>query len=294
MVTGAADGIGLETARQYVAEGARVLLVSRGIQKLRAATDSLGQSVELAAVDLTNRAAIESFLRDLDARGYTPDVLVNNAGQGLSGPFADSDWSEVASMLDLNMIALARLTHWAAGRMKAVGRGAIVNLSAAVATRPVPWFAAYAASKAFVSNLSQALDYELKPHGVRVSAIHPPAVRTSFADAGKADLRSTLVLKLFPTVGAATVARAVRSAARRHRRSVIIGPVAAIVMGTAPITPRAIDLSFMSMLFKARRPHRSRSRTLPEYEKPHLSLTGLSRPMGPQTISTEPDRHTNS
>jgi len=163
MITGAGDGIGLETARQYVAEGARVLLVSRGIQKLSAATDSLGHSVELAAVDLTNRAAIESFLRDLNARGYTPDVLVNNAGQGLSGPFAESDWSQVASMLELNMIALARLTHWAAGRMKAVGRGAIVNLSAAVATRPVPWFAAYAASKAFVTNLSQALDYELKP-----------------------------------------------------------------------------------------------------------------------------------
>jgi NADP-dependent 3-hydroxy acid dehydrogenase YdfG len=161
MITGASDGIGLETARQYVTEGARVLLVSRGIQKLRAAAGSLGESVEVAAVDLTDRAAIESFLRSLDARGYTPDVLVNNAGQGLSGAFVESDWSPIASMLELNMVALARLTHWAAGRMKAVGRGAIVNVSAAVATRPVPWFAAYAASKAFVTNLSQALDYEL-------------------------------------------------------------------------------------------------------------------------------------
>jgi short-subunit dehydrogenase len=226
------------------------------MQKLSVATNSLGDSVELAAVDLTDPAALESFLRSLNARGYTPDVLVNNAGQGLSGPFLESDWSQVASMLEVNMIALARLTHWAAGRMKAVGRGTIVNVSAAVATRPVPWFAAYAASKAFVTNLSQALDYELKPHGVSVSTIHPPAVRTSFAEAGKADLRSTLVLKLFPTVGAATVARAVRSAARRRRRSVIIGPVAAIVMGTAPIMPRMLDLPFMSMLFKTRGPGR--------------------------------------
>lgn len=254
MITGASDGIGLETARQYVADGARVLLVSRGSQKLRATADSLGDSVEAVAVDLTDRTATESFLSSLDARGYTPDVLVNNAGQGLSGPYVESDWSTVASMLELNMIALARLTHWAAGRMKAVGRGAIVNVSAAVATRPVPWFAAYAASKSFVTNLSQALDYELKPHGVRVSVLHPPAVRTSFADQGKADLRSTLVLKLFPSVGPATVARAVRGAASRQRRSVIIGPVAAIVMGTAPIMPRMIDLPFMSMLFRARRP----------------------------------------
>lgn len=263
MITGASDGIGLETARQYVAEGARVLLVSRGIQKLRARVDSLGESVEVAAVDLTDRAALDTLLRSLDARGYTPDVLVNNAGQGLSGPFADSDWPHVASMLELNMVALARLTHWAAGRMKAAGRGAIVNVSAAVATRPVPWFAAYAASKAFVTSLSQALDFELRPHGVGVSVIHPPAVRTSFADAGKADLRSTLVLKLFPAVGAATVARAVRSAARRRRRSVIIGPVAAVVMGTAPIMPRALDLPFMSMLFKARGPARGNAQPRP-------------------------------
>jgi short-subunit dehydrogenase len=272
MITGASDGIGLETARQYVAEGARVLLVSRGIEKLRTATQSLGDSVEVAAVDLTDRAAIESFLSSLDARGYTPDVLVNNAGQGLSGSFAESDWSQVASMLELNMVAVVRLTHWVAGRMKIAGRGAIVNVSAAVATRPIPWFAAYAASKAFVTNLSQALDYELKPHGVSVSVIHPPAVRTSFADQGKADLRSTLVLKLFPTVSAATVARAVRSAARRGRRFVIIGPVAAIVMGTAPIMPRALDLPFMSMLFKARGaargnnpPRPSRSTQSPRY-----------------------------
>jgi short-subunit dehydrogenase len=269
MITGASDGIGLETARQYVTEGARVLLVSRGIQKLRAAAGSLGESVEVAAVDLTDRAAIESFLRSLDARGYTPDVLVNNAGQGLSGAFVESDWSPIASMLELNMVALARLTHWAAGRMKAVGRGAIVNVSAAVATRPVPWFAAYAASKAFVTNLSQALDYELTPYGVGVSAIHPPAVRTSFADAGKADLRSTVVLRLFPTVGAATVARAVRAAARHRRRSVIIGPVAAIVMGTAPIMPRALDLPFMSMLFKARGPAR-------RSDQPHPSTSAQS------------------
>ena len=268
MITGASDGIGLETARQYVAEGARVLLVSRSAQKLRAVADSLGGSVEIAAVDLTDRAAIERWLRSLDARGYTPDILVNTAGQGLSGPFVESDWSAIASMLEVNLSALARLTHWAATRMKAVGHGSIVNVSAAVATRPVPWFAAYAASKAFVTNLSQALDYELQPHGVRVSVLHPPAVRTSFADPGKADLRSTLVLKFFPSVSAATVARAVRAAVRHQRRSVIIGPVAAIVMGTAPIMPRILDLPFMSLLFKARS------------TKTHPGMTNLSRMQG--------------
>ena len=156
-------------------------------------------------------------------------------------------------MLASNMNAVACLSHWAARGMKARGVGCIVNMSAAVATRPVPYFAAYAASKAFVTNLSQAMDCELRAHGVSVSAIHPPAVRTSFADTGKADLKSTLVLKLFPTVGPATVARAVLSAASRHRRSVIVGPVAGIVMCTAAIIPRGVDLAFMTLLFKGRR-----------------------------------------
>jgi short-subunit dehydrogenase len=93
----------------------------------------------------------------------------------------------------------------------------------------------------------------LRGSGVSVSAIHPPAVRTSFADPAKADLRSTLVLKLFPTVSAQTVARAVLNAAARRRRSVIVGPVAWIVMASAAIMPRGLDLAFMTLLFKGQR-----------------------------------------
>ena len=255
IVTGASDGIGLEVTRQAVAQGADVLMVAWGETKLRnaaAALDGPGK-VEIASLDLSDAAALESFLGRLDARGYLPDVLVNNAGQGVSGAFVDTDWARIDQMLRLNMNASARLSHWAARGMKARRSGAIVNMSAAVATRPVPYFAAYAASKAFVNNLSQAMDSELRAHGVSVSAIHPPAVRTSFADAAKADLNSTLVSKLFPNVGPATVARAVLRAADQHRRSVMVGPVAGIVMATAPIMPRGLDLAFMTLLFKSRR-----------------------------------------
>lgn len=255
LITGASDGIGLEVARQAAAEGAAVLMIARDEAKLRAAADSIAGPVrpEIAALDLADADALDAFLRGLDARGYMPDVLVNNAGHGASGAFVDADWAKLDLMLRLNMNALARLSHWAAKGMKARGAGAIVNLSAAVATRPTPYFGAYAASKAFVTNLSVAMDSELRPFGVSVSAIHPPAVRTSFGSAAKADLKTTLVHKLFPTVGPRTVARAVMSAVRRRRRSVIIGPVAGIVMGTAPIMPRTIDLAFMTLLFKGRR-----------------------------------------
>jgi short-subunit dehydrogenase len=255
LITGASDGIGLETARLAVASGAAVLMVARDAAKLQAAADTLLGAIrpEIAAVDLSDAEARGAFLTGLDARGYVPDVLVNNAGQGASGAFADADWNRLDAMLRLNVIALARLSHWAAMRMKARGHGAIINLSAAVATRPTPYFAAYAASKAFVTNLSLAMSSELTGSGVHVTAIHPPAVRTSFSSAEKADLSLTLVLKLFPAVGPMRVARAVMRAARRRRRSVIVGPIAGIVMGTAPIMPRGLDLAFMTLLFKGKR-----------------------------------------
>ncbi|MBY0583144.1 MAG: SDR family NAD(P)-dependent oxidoreductase [Sphingomonas sp.] len=255
LITGASEGIGLEVARLAAASGAAVLMVARDAAKLEVAANSLSGAIrpQTAAVDLADAAALEAFIAALDGRGYVPDVLVNNAGHGASGAFVDADWAKIDAMLRLNINALARLSHWAAQGMKARRSGAIVNLSAAVATRPTPYFAAYAASKAFVTNLSIAMSSELRAHGVSVSAIHPPAVRTSFGTAGKADLKSTLVHKLFPTVGPVTVARAVMSAVRRRRRSVIIGPVAGIVMGTAPILPRGFDLAFMTLLFKGKR-----------------------------------------
>lgn len=255
LITGASEGIGLEVARLAAASGAAVLMVARDAAKLEVAANSLSGAIrpQTAAVDLADAAALEAFIAALDGRGYVPDVLVNNAGHGASGAFVDADWAKIDAMLRLNINALARLSHWAAQGMKARHSGAIVNLSAAVATRPTPYFAAYAASKAFVTNLSIAMSSELRAHGVSVSAIHPPAVRTSFGTAGKADLKSTLVHKLFPTVGPVTVARAVMSAVRRRRRSVIIGPVAGIVMGTAPILPRGFDLAFMTLLFKGKR-----------------------------------------
>ncbi len=255
LITGASDGIGLATARLAAESGAAVLMVARDAEKLRAAADALPGAIrpEIAAVDLTDAAALDAFLAGLDARGYVPDVLVNNAGAGASGAFVDADWRKLDAMLRLNVVALARLGHWAARGMKARGAGSIVNLSAAVATRPTPYFAAYAATKAFVTNLSLALSSELRGAGVHVAAIHPPAVRTSFSDADKADLNSTLVLKLFPSVGPMTVARAVMRAVRHQSRSIIVGPIAAIVMGTAAVMPRCLDLAFMTLLFKGKR-----------------------------------------
>jgi uncharacterized protein len=252
LITGASSGIGLEIAKLAAAQGAKTYLVVRDRTRTAQITAEVTgvHAPELLIANLSEATEIASILADLDTRGIIPDIVINNPGAGASGAFVEDDWSKLDAMLRVNMNALAQISHWAARRMVARGSGAIVNLSAAVATRPTPYFAAYAASKAFVTNLSIAMSKELTGTGVTVTAVHPPAVTTSFADANKADLRSTLVLKLFPATSALNVARLALKAALTGKRSVVVGPIAAIIMASAAIMPRSLDLAFMALLFR--------------------------------------------
>ena len=188
LITGTSAGIGLETARLAAQRGDAVFMIAVDAVRLQAAAASLGgpTPAEIETVDLTYVVPPLTHCSRSSMRRAMFDVLVNNAGLGLSGAFAEADGSRLDAMLRLNVNALARLTHWAARRMKARRSGAIVNLSAGVATCRVPYFAAYAASKAFVNNLSQALHYGAEAVRRIGLAVHPPAVRTGFAAADKA------------------------------------------------------------------------------------------------------------
>jgi short-subunit dehydrogenase len=153
-------------------------------------------------------------------------------------------------MLALNVSGLARLTHWAARSMATRKSGHILNVSAVVANQPVPEFALYSATKAFVSSLSIALYKELRGQGVVVTTVHPGATGTEFA--AKAGVDRTIALRLFGTVSPQRVAKAAVNGLAAGRFRVLPGVLAKLIWFAADVTPSTIGLAVMTVLFKRR------------------------------------------
>lgn len=255
LITGASDGIGFEVARKSVDLGYTVFMLARDPDRLRRAADNIMGPIRprFMSVDLTDERSRKAFLIFMEEAELVPDILVNNAGIGIAGEYADAPWEKLDALFRLNMLAVAHINHWAVKRMKARGSGAIVNMSSAVATRPSPYFAAYAASKAFINSLSQALYVEAKPFGVSVSVVHPPEVRTRpNVNRQKADLSGSLALRFLPSMADYTVAKVVLKAAHGGQRSVAPGIVTWLAMSTAGKLPEWLDLMLMTQLFKKR------------------------------------------
>ena len=270
LITGASDGIGFEIARKSVDLGYNVFMLARDPERLRRAADNIMGPMRprFMAVDLTDERSRKAFLIFMEEAELVPDILVNNAGIGSAGEYAEVPWEKLEQLFRLNMLAVAHINHWALKRMKARGSGAIVNMSSAVATRATPYFAAYAASKAFINSLSQALYVEAKPYGVSVSVVHPPEVRTRpNVNRQKADLSGTLALRLLPSVADYAVAKVVLKAAHGGQRSVAPGVITWLAMATAGKLPEWLDLMLMTQLFKQRSWLQPKEKPLPAKPK---------------------------
>jgi short-subunit dehydrogenase len=191
-VTGASAGIGAEFARQLAPRCDALVLVARRADRLVALAAELEQLHEGLRVlpveaDLTDPAARLQTVGHLLSQGLVPDLLVNNAGMGDYGEFVTSDWMKVEAMLRLNVEALTHLTHALLPTMIERKRGAILNVSSLASLLPIPDFAVYAATKAYVSSFSEALRIEVRGHGIRVQALCPGPVHTEFGEvAGRA------------------------------------------------------------------------------------------------------------
>ena len=185
LVTGASSGLGEEFALQIAPRVGKLVLVARREPLLQQLADRLRAefphvSVAVFAVDLKVSAEREQLVENLAASGFLPDLLVNNAGLGDYGEFTTAEWPKLHSMLGVNIEALTHLSHALIPEMIRRGRGGIINVSSLASLLPIPDFAVYAATKAYVSSFSEALRIELREHHIPVLAVCPGPVRTEF------------------------------------------------------------------------------------------------------------------
>lgn len=219
LITGASSGIGRALALLLGEPGRRLTLCGRSrerLENLAAELRGRGVAVTVLAGDLATvegRGAVTAYLGS-----EAPDVVVNNAGAGLYGDVVDVPVDRLLEVAALDVTAVLELTVTAAKALVARGRGGtILNVSSVAAFPPFPGLAVYAASKAFVNQLSVSMDYELNPRGVRVLAACPGVVDTSFRTSAGGDAAATSAYDL-GTMTAAYAAEQLRWQMARGRR----------------------------------------------------------------------------
>ena len=227
IITGASEGIGLELARIFAAKGHHTVLVARRADRLDALADeiaSAGQPRSLVVtLDLGAPGAAHELKAALEKDGLTPTYLVNNAGFGHLGAFGPDNLGEQLAMVDLNIRVLTELTGLFLEPIKAQ-RGGILNVASIAGFLPGPGMAVYYASKAYVLSFTEALWQELRPAGVRVSALCPGPVVTGFQ--GRAGFSAAELKSMGPAViSAAETAQAGYDGLMAGRRVVVPGRV---------------------------------------------------------------------
>src|SRR5688572_30054592 len=184
VVTGASTGIGAAFSEALAARGNDLVVVARNEMRLKEVAADLERKhsvkVEVLPADLETDdgiARIEQRLRD---QGQPVELLVNNAGFGTAGPFHELPIENEVAEIQLNVVALVRLTRAAVGGMVARGQGGVINVSSVGAYQPTPQHATYAATKAFVSSFTNAVHEELRETGVKAMVLAPGYTHTEF------------------------------------------------------------------------------------------------------------------
>lgn len=209
LITGASSGFGEEFARQYAEQGHSLVLVARRLDRLETLAEELrrqfGFEIVVEQVDLSDIPAVVQLHRRLRERGIAIDILINNAGHGLQGPFIDSKLDAALAMVQLDVASLTAVTHVFAQDMRTRKRGKILLVASMLSFLGVQNFAVYSAAKAYVLRLGEALHRELKRDGITVTTLCPGMSDTGFAAAAKQKLTpglKLLMMKPAPVVRA--------------------------------------------------------------------------------------------
>ena len=245
LITGASAGIGREFARALADSAKRLVLVARREQRLEQLRQELqaehtGLEIDLRVADLSDRAQLQRLIGELAARNIEPDVLINNAGLGDLGSVVTADPERLEQIVLVNIHALTLLTRAVLPGMVERNRGAILNVSSCAGFLPIPEFAVYAASKAYVTSFSEALRAELRSTQVTVSVLCPGPVHTEFTEVAYGDRPGHYPSPEWVHVPAEKVVRMGLAAIEQDLPAVIPGGVMKIAMSVARLTPMPV------------------------------------------------------
>jgi uncharacterized protein len=248
IVTGASSGLGREFAHALAERGHPVLAVARREERLRVLAQEVGSSggrLEPLVADLSTTAGLDALLAR--AASLEVELPVNNAGMATYGRFASTPVERERELVRLNVEAIVALTRGLLPALLAHGQGGIINVASQMAFQPMPYFAAYAASKAFVLSFSEALAEELRGTGVRVTAVAPGFVATEFTEvAGSRDPE-----RRFPHLEPRRVVESALGAHERGRTVKVVGARYAFLTFAGRFAPRA---ALRRMMGRAMRP----------------------------------------
>ncbi|MGD0710766.1 MAG: SDR family oxidoreductase [Bacteroidales bacterium] len=199
VITGASGGIGLELAKLLAKDKHNLILIARSEDKLKEIKTSFEKdydiNVFIIAIDLSLPDAPAKVFEQLKKDDITIDILINNAGFGDYGAFAECNWQKQEQMINLNILALTKLTRLFLPTMIKSGYGRIMNVASTAAFQPGPLMSVYYATKAFVLSFTYAIANEIKGTGVTISALCPGPTDTGFVSA--AALENSKLFKIF-------------------------------------------------------------------------------------------------
>ena len=255
LITGASSGIGLDLARLFARDHRDLVLVARSEGKLRQLAGDLqrehGVTADVVIADLVKPSAPKEIFSTVVEKGIAIDALVNNAGYGLTGPFAENDLNVELEMIQVNCAALTHLTKLVLPSMIARRSGRIMNVASTAGFQAGPLMAVYYATKAYVLSFSEAIADELRHTGVTVTTLCPGPTATGFADV--ANMTNSRLFTMAKPMTSAEVARIGYEAMKRGKGLVITGARNKLLVQSERLTPRRVVTAIVRRMQEQRR-----------------------------------------
>jgi len=242
LITGASNGIGLELAKIFASKGANLVLVARSKSKLDDLKSELESkykvNVLVIAKDLSAANSAQEVYEETTQKGIPIDYLINNAGFGDFGMFAETDWNKELQMINLNITTLTQFTKLYLQDMLKRSSGRIMNVASTAAFQSGPTMAIYCATKAYVLSFSEAISNEVSDKGVTVTALCPGATESGFQAAAAMDESELFKGKKLPT--SKEVAEYGYQSMMKGKTVAIHGMMNYIMANSVRFTPRAL------------------------------------------------------